>query len=314
MAGAVDKILSGHHLSGARLISLLECRDPEGIGLLKQLYAHTGKAFVIGVTGPPGAGKSTLIDRMITDLRKRKKTVGVLSVDPSSPYSGGALLGDRVRMQGHELDQGVFIRSMASRGHVGGIGTSAREALLVLDAMGHDVILIETVGVGQDEIDIAGVSHATVLVSIPGMGDDIQTMKAGLLEIGDIFVVNKADAPEADRLVQSIESMLKMRFREDRHWQPPVLKTVALKNEGVKAVVDACFDYRRRASGSGALARRIAGNQTRFFRQLVTELAAAKIFGETAHSAAAADLEDAVIHRRLDPYSAAEKLLDKVLR
>jgi LAO/AO transport system kinase len=314
MSEAAAKILNGSHLAGARLISLLEARQSEGIALLKQLYPHTGDAFIIGITGPPGAGKSTLVDGMITELRLRKKRVGVLAIDPSSPYSGGALLGDRVRMRGHELDDGVFIRSMASRGRMGGIGQSTREAVLVLDAMGHDVILIETVGVGQDEIDVIGVSHATVVVSIPGMGDDIQAMKAGLLEIGDVFVVNKADLAGADDLAGLITGMLHMRTHTGRRWNPPVIKTVATKSEGIAELIDACFEYRRQASDNGTLSRRIADNRKAFFRQLVVELAAEKILNAPPASARVAELSRAVVSREIDPYTAAEKLLAKFLR
>lgn len=309
----LDNILAGNHLAGARLISLLEGRKPEGIELLKQLYPHTGNGFIIGITGPAGAGKSTLVDRMISELRSRGQRVGVLAVDPSSPYSGGALLGDRVRMQGHELDDGVFIRSMASRGRMGGIGQSTREAVLVLDAMGHDVILIETVGVGQDEIDIIGVSHATIVVSIPGMGDDIQAMKAGLLEIGDVFIVNKADAAGSDELVKLLEGMLHLRAATGKKWLPPVLKTIAIRNEGIAELIDACFEYRRKVSNSGILARRIADNQMAFFRQLVIEMAAEKILNSPSTGDAVADLNSAVANRELDPYTAAEKLIRKFL-
>jgi LAO/AO transport system kinase len=314
MREAVEKILSGSHLAGARLISLLEARQSEGVALLKQLYPHTGAAFIIGITGPPGAGKSTLVDCMITELRLRKKRVGVLAIDPSSPYSGGALLGDRVRMRGHELDDGVFIRSMASRGRMGGIGQSTREAVLVLDAMGHDVILIETVGVGQDEIDVIGVSHATVVVSIPGMGDDIQAMKAGLLEIGDVFVVNKADLAGSEELVRLLEGMLHLRADAVSSWRPPVIQTVALRNEGVAELIDACFDFHRQASASGLLSQRIAGNQTAFLRQLVMELAAEKILKPASSRDRLAELNRAVARREIDPYTAAEKLLATFFR
>lgn len=314
MREAVEKILSGSHLAGARLISLLEARQSEGVALLKQLYPHTGAAFIIGITGPPGAGKSTLVDCMITELRLRKKRVGVLAIDPSSPYSGGALLGDRVRMRGHELDDGVFIRSMASRGRMGGIGQSTREAVLVLDAMGHDVILIETVGVGQDEIDVIGVSHATVVVSIPGMGDDIQAMKAGLLEIGDVFIVNKADLAGSEELVRLLEGMLHLCIEATSPWRPPVIQTVAVRNEGVAELIDACFEFHRQASASGLLSQRIAGNQTAFFRQLVMELAAEKILKPASSRGRLAELKRAVARREIDPYTAAEKLLATFFR
>ena len=213
----VEKILLGDQLAGSRLISLLEDQDPRGIGMLKALYPHTGKAFLIGITGPAGAGKSTLVSRMISCLRGRGLRVGVVAVDPSSPFTGGALLGDRIRMQGHETDPGVFIRSMAARGQTGGVGRATREAALVMDAMGYQAVVIETVGVGQGEVAVSSCVHTTAVVSIPGMGDEIQAMKAGLLEIGDVFVVNKADRPGADELAQALEGMVAARsYRNGR--------------------------------------------------------------------------------------------------
>ena len=232
-----DKILQGNQLAAARLIRLLEEGDPAGINGLKTLYPQTGKAFVLGVTGPPGAGKSTLLTYIISELRQRQLKVGVVAVDPSSPFSGGALLGDRLRMRRHTEDKGVFIRSMATRGHMGGLSKTTKETALVYDAMGYEVVLIETVGVGQDEVDVSEFAHSTAVVSLPGMGDDIQAMKAGLLEIGDIFVVNKADKPGADDVVDQLRLMRDMRTEIDGAWKPPIIKTVAINGECVSDIV-----------------------------------------------------------------------------
>jgi len=307
-------IVEGDQLAGARLIRLLEEGDPKGIEVLKHLYPHTGKAFVMGLTGPPGSGKSTLVNSIISEVRRRNMKIAVVAIDPSSPISGGALLGDRIRMRRHTEDDGVFIRSMATRGHLGGLSKTTRETVLVFDAMGYDVILIETVGVGQDEVEIAQFAHSTAVVSLPGMGDDIQAMKAGLLEIGDIFAVNKADLVGADDVVRLLEGMLHLRSDPGQGWRPPVLKTIAVKNEGIDALVDACFDFRKQALASGELTRRIADNQIAFFRQLVSELAAEKILNSPSTERDVADLSASVSNREIDPYSAAEQLLAKVLR
>ncbi|MGD8725280.1 MAG: methylmalonyl Co-A mutase-associated GTPase MeaB, partial [Desulfobacterales bacterium] len=241
----IKKILAGDQLAGARLIRQLEDGDRDGLAGLKAIFAHTGKAFIVGITGPPGAGKSTLVNHMITECRRRGLKVAVVAIDPSSALTGGAFLGDRLRMGRHAEDDGVFIRSMATRGHVGGLSTTTREVVLVLDAMGYDIVMIETVGVGQDEVEVAEFAHTTLVVSLPGAGDDIQALKAGLLEIGDVFIVNKGDREGADDEVARLTGMLQMGKKREGGWLPPILKTVAIKAEGISAVFDACWQHRR---------------------------------------------------------------------
>ncbi len=301
-------IIGGDQLAGARLIRLLEEGDSAGIEVLKHLYPHTGSAFVMGITGPPGSGKSTLVNCIISEIRRRNMKIAVVAIDPSSPISGGALLGDRIRMRRHTEDDGVFIRSMATRGHLGGLSKTTRETVLVFDAMGYDVILIETVGVGQDEVEIAQFAHSTAVVSLPGMGDDIQVMKAGLLEIADLFVVNKADTAGADDVVEQLRAMLQMSSKSENDWLPPIIKTVAVKGQGVIDLVDAFWQHRKFLTDSGKFDEHNFKWEFQFFRQLVMEMAADKIFSEIKDSPAYQTLLENLKNRQIDPFSAAELL------
>jgi LAO/AO transport system kinase len=307
-----EQALNGSQLAGARLIRLLEEEDPAGVEGLKVLYPHSGRAHVIGLTGPPGAGKSTLADCMVGGLRRRHKRVGVIAVDPSSPVSGGALLGDRIRMQRHAADEGVFIRSMATRGQLGGLSRATYQASVVLDAMGYEVILVETVGVGQDELEVVDLAHTTVVVSIPGTGDGVQAMKAGILEIGDVFAINKADLPGADELERQLASALRLGESAEGAWQPRVLRTVATRDEGIEALIDAVLEHGRALSESGGLAPKLRDRDVHFFLELLrkgaSEKALAAASASPSYRAAIRELEA----RRIDPYSAAEALIERL--
>lgn len=241
-----ERVMNGDMRAAARLIRLIDDGAPEVFGELASLYKHAGKAYIVGFTGSPGVGKSTLVDRIVTRFRRDGKTVGILAVDPTSPFTGGAILGDRVRMQKHFLDEGVFIRSMATRGKFGGLTRSTADAIVVLDAMGKDVIIVETVGVGQDEIDIVHNAHTTILVTIPGMGDDIQAIKAGLMEIGDLFVVNKADRDGTAKTVREIRQNIEMSLERYQRagWIPPVLEAIASEDKGIDQLYRTILEHR----------------------------------------------------------------------
>ncbi len=304
-----EKVLAGSQLAGARLIRLLEEGDPAGVEVLKSLYPYTGKAHIVGITGPAGSGKSSLLSCLIFEFRGRGLKVGVIAIDPSSPFSGGALLGDRVRMQQHESDEGVFIRSMATRGHPGGVNRSVREAVLVMDAMGYGIIVVETVGAGQGEVEISQIAHTTIVVTVPGMGDEIQEMKAGLLEIGDIMVVNKADLPGADDLVRLHGMMLDRRQAAEDDWRPPVLRTVGITGDGVAELTRALLDHHAYLTTSGKITKRISAHHLRLFRQLVIELASRKIFNLLDSSPEFNRLMAAIESRKVDPYTAADRVV-----
>jgi len=254
MQALLDKLTSGDLRSAARLIRMIDDDQPAAWTALKQLFPHTRQARVIGITGPPGAGKSTLTSCLIECIRKQRKSVGVLAVDPSSPVTGGAILGDRIRMSRHTMDDGVFIRSLASRGHFGGVTPATRGAIRVMDAMGKDYIIVETVGVGQDEVDIARLADTTVIVWVPGLGDGVQAMKAGILEVADVFVVNKAEHPDTAVTANYLKSVFKQADRAaeiPRDWIPPVLETVATRDQGIDElwqVLDQHAEYTSRAS------------------------------------------------------------------
>ena len=293
----------------ARLISLVEDASPLLREVMEALAPYTGNAQIVGITGSPGVGKSTSTSALVTELRRAGRRVGVLAVDPSSPFSGGALLGDRVRMQEHALDRDVYIRSMASRGHLGGLAWTTPQALRVLDAAGCDVILIETVGVGQSEVEIAGLADTTMVLMAPGMGDGIQAAKAGILEIGDLYVVNKADRDGADQVRRDLRSMLALAERPEGAWRPPIVKTVAQKGEGLDEVAAELDRHRAWLESSGELDRR----RVRRARDEIEAIAVTALrarWGDVQGRSELDDLAAAVVAGASDPYAAADELLD----
>ena len=310
-ASLSERVLAGDVRAVARAISLIEDESPAGADLLRRIFAQTGRAYLIGVTGPPGAGKSTLVDRVTIALRAAGRTVGVVAVDPTSPFSGGAILGDRVRMQAHAGDAGVFIRSMATRGHLGGLARATSEVALVLDAAGKDVVLIETVGVGQDEVDVVRMADVSIVTLVPGAGDEVQALKAGIMEIADIFVVNKADREGADRTVASIEGVLALQTFHDGTWRPPIIKTEATTGKGVSELLDAVERFRAHTSASQG-SRRRARAEFRV-RELLSRRFVEHVEADVLEPGEFGLMLDAIAGRELDPYSAVDRVLGRAL-
>lgn len=307
----VERMLKGDRLALAKLITLVENRSPEISNIMTSIYPHTGKAHVIGITGAPGVGKSSLVDRLIASLRKKDIKIGVIAVDPSSPFSGGALLGDRIRMQSHATDPGVFIRSMACRGHLGGLAFATQDTSLLLDAFGYEIILIETVGVGQSEISIAQAADTTLLVTMPSTGDTIQVMKAGIMEIGDIFVVNKADQEGADKTVIELETML-MLGGQARDWAPPIVKTVASNGEGVEELWDGIQAHKRFLFQDSRMKERRIAQIKGEIHNIISEKLEKRIWENLLTDTRFAQLLEKVESRELDPYAAADSLWEAI--
>ncbi len=310
--GLIDQMRAGDRRALARLVTIVENGGDDGRRALAKLYQYTGQAHIIGVTGPPGAGKSTLVNEIALELRRRDASVGILAVDPTSPFTGGAILGDRIRMQPLGHDRSIFVRSMASRGQLGGIARATGDVVKVLDAAGFNAIIVETIGAGQAEVEIAREAHTTVVVEVPGLGDDVQAIKAGILEIADVFVVNKADREDAQKTQRHLQAMLQLGGVPREQWDVPIVMTVATRGEGVAQAVDAIQSHLQHLKAGGYFGERERQRVEREFRMILQGLALGLVqerVGAAQREAMVAQIQT----RRIDPYTAAERMLAEAL-
>lgn len=303
------QILNGDIRAASRLMRDIDDQIPAAMEALKELYPRTGRAYIIGITGSPGSGKSTIVDKMLDSLRRDGKTVGVVAVDPTSPFSGGAILGDRIRMQRHSTDEGVFIRSLATRGCLGGLSRSTQDIVNVMDAMGKDIILVETVGVGQDEVEIVNTAHTSIVVLVPGMGDDIQAIKAGIIEIGDLFVINKCDREGAEKVERDLRMVLEMGKNREAGWTPLIFKTEAILGKGILELVKGIDQHRQALKRSDAMNEKMRERAKAAFLGILQSEVMGHFLKKIERDGGWKEILDDLASRRRDPYSLVEQMM-----
>ena len=308
------RILDGDIRAASRLMRDIDDRIPTAMDALKELYPNTGKAYIVGITGPPGSGKSTIVDKMVDIFRKEEKTVGIVAVDPTSPFTGGAILGDRIRMQRHATDEGVFIRSLATRGNLGGLSRSTQDIVNVMDAMGKNIIIVETVGVGQDEVEIVNTAHTSIVVLVPGMGDDIQAIKAGIIEIGDLFVVNKCEREGAEKVERDLRMVLEMGRKREDGWEPPIFKTEAILGKGIFELVYGIYRHKQILEQGQALGKKLKERAKATFLEVLKTEVMSRFIQKIEKDGEWESILDDLTKRRTDPYSLAEKIMAEELK
>jgi LAO/AO transport system kinase len=303
------KILQGDIRAASRLMRDIDDRISSALEELKELYPKTGKGYIIGITGPPGSGKSTIVDKMVDIFRKEGKSVGIVAVDPTSPFTGGAILGDRIRMQRHATDEGVFIRSLATRGALGGLSRSTQDVINVMDAMGKDIILVETVGVGQDEVEIVNTAHTSIVVLVPGLGDDIQAIKAGIIEIGDIFVINKCEREGADGMERDLRMVLGMGRKREDSWEPTIFKTEAILGKGIFELVYGIYQHKQALEQSQTLEKKLRERTKATFLEILESEVMSRFVEKMEKEGKWESLIDDLTKRRTDPYTVVEEMM-----